>query len=498
MIPTRNHPFRYLPKLHSLLQCRYVSDPPKLQSPPSNPIDPRLLLRVCTILYQQQNAPDTKLFSNLRNVGFYLTHEFFLQVCNRFPFSWKPIHRFFHFSLHESYQFPHSPIIHNKILDIYGKSSNTQLFWDFLRETADKRLVTVSTLRIAAKSLAVAKEMKKCVEFFKLMHAQKLFDGVESLDVVVQSLCSAKLVAEARYLVLKLKSLVKPSATTHGFLVSGFCEVCELVDACKVWNLMVDEGLEPEVASYEKMMDAFFKCNRISDAKAMFGTLKLERYHDMGLSSYRLLISWLCRKGKLVEAHMVFGEMLKRGIGADNEVFASLVYGVVSRGAVREGYKIVQGIRDPDLSVYHGLMKGLLRQKRAREATQVFREMVERGCEPTMHTYIMLLQGHLGKRGRKGPDPLVNFESIFVGGLVKLGKSLEATKYLERMMNGGIEVPRFDYNRFLHCFSNEEGIFTFEEVGKKLKEVGLVDLADILVRYGEKMATRERRRRIKM
>ncbi|XXG51417.1 hypothetical protein AAC387_Pa02g5193 [Persea americana] len=91
-------------------------------------------------------------------------------------------------------------------------------------------------------------------------------------------------------------------------LVSRFCEVGELVEACKIWNLMV-----------------------------MFGTLKLERYHDMGLSSYMLLISWLCRKGKLVEAHMVFGEMLKRGIGADNEVFAPLVYGVVSGGGVREG-----------------------------------------------------------------------------------------------------------------------------------------------------------------
>ncbi|KAJ8639182.1 hypothetical protein MRB53_015876 [Persea americana] len=43
------------------------------------------------------------------------------------------------------------------------------------------------------------------------------------------------------------------------------------------------------------------------------------------------------RKGKLVEAHMVFGEMLKRGIGADNEAPAPLVYGVVSRGGVREG-----------------------------------------------------------------------------------------------------------------------------------------------------------------
>lgn len=331
------------------------------------------------------------------------------------------------------------------------------------------------------------------------MHTQKFFDGVETLNVVVESLCSAKLAADARYLVLKLKALVQlePSATTYGFLVSGFCETDELVEACKIWNVMVDGGLEPEVASYEKMMDAFFKCNRISDALAMFRTLKSERFQDMGLSSYRLLIRSLCRKGMVVEAHMVFDEMLKRGIEADNEVFSSLVYGIVSRGGVREGYKIVQGIIDPDLSVYHGLIKGLLRRRRAREATQVFREMAERGCEPTMHTYIMLLQGHLGKRGRKGPDPLVNFESIFVGGLVKVGKSLEATKYLERTMNGGIEVPRFDYNRFLHCFSNEEGVLMFEEVGKRLREVGLVDLADILARYGEKMATRERRRRIR-
>jgi pentatricopeptide repeat protein len=161
---------------------------------------------------------------------------------------------------------------------------------------------------------------------------------------------------------------------------------------------------------------------------------------------------------------------------------------------VREAYRIGEGIEKPDISVYHGLIKGLLRLRRAREATQVFREMIKRGCEPTMHTYIMLLQGHLGRRGRKGSDPLVNFETIFVGGLVKAGKSLEATKYVERIMRRGLEVPRFDYNKFLHYYSNEEGAVMFEEVSKKLREVGLFDLADIFQRYGEKMATRDKRR----
>ena len=111
-----------------------------------------------------------------------------------------------------------------------------------------------------------------------------------------------------------------------------------------------------------------------------------------------------------------------------------------------------------------------------------------------MHTYIMLLQGHLGKRGRKGTDPLVNFETIFVGGLVKAGKSLEATKYVERSLRKGLEVPRFDYNKFLKYYSNEEGVVMFEEVAKKLREVGSVDLADIFERYGQRMATRDRRR----
>lgn len=493
MNPTPNLPARHISKLYCHILSLKVSER-RLPCFSPTPVNPSHLLRVCTILYQQQEATDTKLFTNLRNVNFDLTHEFFIQVCNKFPYSWKPVHRFFQFSLYES-KFLHSPVTHNKVLDIYGKARNIQLFWDFLHETAEKRLATVVTLRIAAKSLAVAKEMKKCVEFFHLMHTQNLFCEVETLDTVVESLCSAKFVAEARYFISKMKLCIGPSSTTYGILVSGFCELGDLVEACKIWNLMEEEGLEPEIFSYQKVMETFFKYNRISDAMAMFRSLKMERMQWIDLSSYRLLITWLCRKGKVVEAQMLFDEMLKRGISADNPVFAALICGVVSKGRVREGYKILEGICEPDVGIYHGLIKGLLKLRRAREATQVFREMAKRGCEPTMHTYIMLLQGHLGKRGRKGPHPVVNFESIFVGGMVKVGKSLEATKYLERMMNGGIEVPRFDYNWFLNCFSNEEGVLMFEEVGRRLREVGQVDLADILVRYGEKMATRDRRRR---
>ncbi|PKU79009.1 Putative pentatricopeptide repeat-containing protein [Dendrobium catenatum] len=179
----------------------------------------------------------------------------------------------------------------------------------------------------------------------------------------------------------------------------------------------------------------------------------------------------------------------------DNATIGYLIYGLLAKKRVKEAYKMFKEAEEVDLSLCHGLMKGLLRMKRPAEATEVFREMLRREIEPNMHTYIMLLQGHMGKRGRKGKEELVNFDSIFVGGLVKVGKTLEASKYAERTMRSTVEVPRFDYNKFLHLFSNEEGVEMFQEVGRRLKEVGMVDLGDVLLVYGERMATRERRRR---
>ncbi|KAK9097185.1 hypothetical protein Sjap_022682 [Stephania japonica] len=486
---------RHLTKLlHYPNQRTLISSSPSFPALPkpiiSRPIDPAQFLRVCTVLYQQQNSPIQRLHSHLRNCEFELSHELFLQICNKFSLSWRPVYRFFEYTQSQP-GFVHNSITFNKMVDVIGKSKNIELLWDVLHQMVDLRLVNDKTFRIALKALASARELGKCVEFFHLMNSKGVLYNLETLNKVVETLCDAKLVDEARHVVFKLKSWIKPSGLTYSCLIVGFCEEGDQIEASKIWNLMVDEGFEVNIDVTNKMMERFFKDNQFDQALKFFQSV-----NDPGLSTYRLVITWMCKRGKLSQAHVLVEEMLKRRIRADNATLAALVYGFASKGRVREACKIMEGIKDPDIAVFHGLMKGLLRLKRASEATQVFREMINRGCEPTMHTYIMLLQGHMGKRGRKGPDPVLNFNSIFVGGLVKMGRFLEATKYVERTRSGGVEVPRFDYNKFLHDFSNEEGIVMFEEIGKRLKEVGLVDLADIFIRYGEKMTTRDRRRRI--
>ncbi|KAF7123783.1 hypothetical protein RHSIM_Rhsim12G0135600 [Rhododendron simsii] len=458
------------------------------------PVDESQLLRVSTVLYQQQNSPQPQLHTHLHRCQFQLTHEFFLQICNKFPLSWKPVYRFFQFTQTQP-QFNHTSTTFNKMLDVIGKSRNIELLWEVANEMGRRGIVDCRTYRIALSTLASARELKRCVEFFHVMgNGYGLGYSVERLNEVVENLCKSGLVVEAVYVVKKLRDCVRPNGLSYKWLVFGFCDVGDLVEASKVWNLMVDDGFEPGTDVVEKMMETLFKNNRFNEGLNLFQMMRVGRINDLGLSTYHVVIKWMCKVGKLGQARMVFDEMRQRGIQADNATMGCLVYGLLAKGRVREAYVIAEGLEKPDINVYHGMIKGLLRLRKPSEATQVFREMIKKGCEPTMHTYVMLLQGHLGKRGRKGSDPLVNFDTIFVGGLVKAGKSLEATKYVERVINRQLEVPRFDYNRFLHYYSNEEGVVMFEVMSKKLREVGLFDLADIFERYGEKMATRDRRR----
>ncbi|KAL2233511.1 putative pentatricopeptide repeat-containing protein At1g26500 [Sesamum indicum] len=477
--------------LQSLTTTAAASPPPVPSA--VGPIDEAHLLRVCTVLYQQQNAPDTKLHASLSKTPFHLSHEFFLQVCNKFPYSWRPVYRFHKFSLSQQ-NFTHTSTTFNKTLDIVGKSRNIDLFWDLCHEIGKLRLANLKTYIIALRTLAAARELKKCVEFFHLMNGFGYEYKVETFNKVVEALCRNKLVLEAKHVVVKLRDRIEPDGVTYRWLIYGFCDVGDLIEASKVWNLMVDEGFEPDVDAAEIMLETLFKNNKLDEGLKLFQSMRVKRMDDLGLSTYRLVIKWLCKRGKLGESYVVFEEMQMRGIKPDNEVLGSIIYGLMSRGRVNEAFKVLEGAENADIRVYHGMIKGLLKLKKPSEATQVFREMIKRGCEPTMHTYVMLLQGHLGKRGRKGEDLLVNFDTIFVGGLVKAGKSLEATKYVERVIDRGHEVPRFDYNKFLHYFSNEEGVVMFEVMAEKLREVGLFDLADIFARYGQKMSTRDRRR----
>ncbi|KAK9052188.1 hypothetical protein SSX86_028816 [Deinandra increscens subsp. villosa] len=300
-------PFATISSLHHRLNSTVAvavagsttpTPPPPTSTPnPITPVDPSHLLRVCTILYQQQDSPESRLHTSLSRSHFHLTHEFFLQICNNFPYSWKPVYKFHKFSQTQS--FNHTSTTLNKMLDVVAKSRNIDLLWDLIKEIAHRRLVTDKTYKIALKTLASAREMKKCVDFFHVMNEFGYGYDIKTFNKVIDALCGCKLVEEAKYIVQRLKDYVKPDGFTYKCLIRGFCDVGDLVEASKMWNLMVDGGFEVEIDAAEKMMDTLFKTNRFDEGMSLFQSVRVNRIDELGLSTYRLVIGWMCKKDKL-------------------------------------------------------------------------------------------------------------------------------------------------------------------------------------------------------
>jgi len=131
-------------------------------------------------------------------------------------------------------------------------------------------LINDKTFSIALTTLAAARELKKCGEFFHSMNACGYEYSLESLNKVIETLCGNGLVEEAKFVVSKLRKWIKPSGVTYKCLIKGFCDVGDLVEASKVWNLMVDEGFQPDIDAVEKMMETHFKINTYDEALKLF------------------------------------------------------------------------------------------------------------------------------------------------------------------------------------------------------------------------------------
>ncbi|KAJ6972856.1 pentatricopeptide repeat-containing protein [Populus alba x Populus x berolinensis] len=75
-----------------------------------------------------------------------------------------------------------------------------------------------------------------------------------------------------------------------------------------------------------------------------------------------------------------------------------------------------------------------------------------------------------------------------------LGRSEEACKYLEEMIEKGMKGPQLDYNKFAADFSRAGKPVLLEELAQKMKFSGKFEVSNVFARWAEMMKKRVKRR----
>eukprot|EP01018_Ginkgo_biloba_P037287 Gb_00455 [translate_table: standard] len=453
------------------------------------------VLRVAELLKQHQFASDTKLEQALALGKCYLSHEFVLNVLNKFLRDRRPAWRFFLWAAAQSEEsgYNHNSTTYNKMIDILGKTKQFQTIWQLVEEMGNRGLITLKTLEISIKAFAGAGQMKKAVRIFDLVTSCNTNVNVDDFNFILDALSRARLSSEGYIIFKKLKPTFPSNPKTYSIVLLGLCRVNNVTQAMKVWNEMVEQGFKPHVIDCNAMLEALFKGKKHQEAFKLFHFM----LPNANALSYTIVIDALCRENKIEQALKLFDEMKDKRWAPDVAVYKCMIIGLGNAKRLDEAYQMLEGMKEPHIGVYNALIKVMVNLRRPDEANQLFHKMIKNGCEPIMHTYVMLMQVNFGVRmGRKGSCHDVNFHTVFVGGLIKEGRSQEASKYLESIIYKGIRPPRFDYNKFLGDFSSShDGLNIFEEVAEKMRQAGKLDISDVFLRYSQKMTTRDKRRR---
>ena len=473
----------------------------------SSSADPKEVDRVCKVIDELFEL-DRNMEAVLDDCGICLSHDLVVDVLERFKHARKPAFRFFCWAGAKP-EFEHNSRTYNSMMYILGKTRQFESMVSMLEEMAEKGLVTMETFMIAIKAFASAKERKKAVGMFELMKKYKFKVDVNTINCLLDTLGRAKLGKEAQALLEKLKGRFTPNLQTYTVLLNGWCRLKNLMEAGRLWNEMIDMGFKPDLVTHNIMLEGLLRSKKRSDAIKLFEVMKAKGPQP-NIRSYTILIRDFCKQGKMKEAVEYFDNLLESGIQPDAAVYTCLITGFGNQKNMDMVYELLKEMKEkgctPDGRLYNALIKLMTSRKMPDDAVRIYKRMIQCGIKPSIHTYNMIMKSYFltrnFKMGRavwdemiqKGCCPDDNSYTVFIGGLISQGRSGEACKYLEEMLEKGMKAPQLNYNKFAADFSRAGKPDILEELAQKMKFAGKFEVSNVFARWAEMMKKRVKRR----
>ncbi|XP_074582289.1 pentatricopeptide repeat-containing protein At3g62470, mitochondrial-like [Curcuma longa] len=472
-----------------------------------SPSDVKEVERVCKVIHDLLLS-DRSMETVLDECMVDLSTSLVVGVLERFRHAHKPAYRFFRWAGGRS-DFSHDSETYTKMLSILSKTRQFETMVALLEEMGREGFLNMDAFEIAMIGFSNARRMKKSMAIFQMMKRFNFKAGLEAFNCLMEALAKAKLGKEAQALFDRMKDNYPPDLRTYTFLLLGWCNLKNLVEAGRVWNEMLGMGFTPDVVVYNTMIDGLIRAHRRSDAIKL-----LELMKDKGplpnAKTFTIVIQDLCNAGKMDLAVNCFQEMLGAGCAVDVATYTCLIVGF---GNAQQMDKVSGLLSEmtangcpPDGRTYNALIKLMTKGNMPDDAVRIYKKMIKKGFEPTIHTYNMLMKSYFHgnnyqmgcavweEMGRKGICPDVNSYTVFIGGHICHGRSEEAHKYLEEMISKGMQAPQIDYNKFATDFSRSGKPDILYELAQKMNFSGKLQVSNIFHGRAERMKNRVKRR----
>ncbi|BBH07547.1 Pentatricopeptide repeat superfamily protein [Prunus dulcis] len=223
-----------------------------------------------------------------------------------------------------------------------------------------------------------------------------------------------------------------PTGSTYKYLIISLCgrKGRKADEAIRIFQEMIHANHVPDKELVESYLGCLCEVGELSDARRCIDLLSKAGFTiPLG---YSLYIRALCRAGRLQEAAALMDDVREDRSKLDQYTYGSLVHGLLRSGQLEAALAKVDSMKQAGINPTVHIGKAL----------EIFKEMQQEGCEPTIVTYSALIRGYM------------NMEMFAEAW--EVGKSEEAIPLIPEMLNTGI-VPSVVNFRTVFYGLNREG-----------------------------------------
>ncbi|KAK2371883.1 Tetratricopeptide repeat (TPR) superfamily protein [Trifolium repens] len=281
-------------------------------------------------------------------------------------------------------------------------------FHEMLSEGCTPNVVTYTALIHA---YLKARKVSDANELFEMMLLEGCKPNVVTYTALIDGHCKAGQIEKACQIYARLRGDIEssdmdeyfkldhnnceePNVFTYGALVDGLCKANRVKEARELLDTMSAHGCEPNQIVYDALIDGFCKIGKLQDAQEVFAKMS-ERGYSPNLYTYSSLIDCLFKDNRLDLVLKVLSKMLENSCTPNVVIYTEMVDGLCKVGKTDEAYKLMLKMEEkgcnPNVVTYTAMIDGFGKSGKIEQCIELFRDMCSRGCAPNFITYRVLI-----------------------------------------------------------------------------------------------------------
>ncbi|ONI17450.1 hypothetical protein PRUPE_3G160100 [Prunus persica] len=399
-----------------------------------------------------------------------------------------PAVKFFRWAGHHLNDY-HSPYAWNLVVDLLGKNCFFDAMWDAIKSMRKERLLSLATFASVFSSYVIANRVQEAFMTFEVMSEYGCPRDIVALNSLLSAICRDGKTSDAVDFLRIAKDKIKPDPDTYAILLEGWENEGNVACARQVFSEMVIEiGWDPSnVPAYDSFLNTLLKGpDGIREAVKFFETLKDRRCYP-GVKFFRLALDECVKNSDSRGAEALWHAMVGIiGFQPDTNMCNLMISLHCREGnpdlAKRMLDDMVYNGAFPNSQTYDMLFKSLIKNRKLKEASILFTEMVKNECVPehancnmAVRTFLDLGDPYFAIKVWK--CMLENYHSgledtgnLLVVGLGDLNRVPEAVKYAEDMIVRGIKLEFSTLSKLKQNLVQARKEYLYDELFRKWKD----------------------------